>query len=78
MSNMGLGVLADAAVQGTLLSLQHGRQACVGQTLHNHALHQRPAIVVFDVAHPLHTTKPGYSTVEKWCDDASRYVLHHC
>ena len=55
MSNMGLGVLADAAVQGTLLSLQHGRQACVGQTLHNDALHQCPAIIVLDVAHPLHS-----------------------
>ena len=39
MSKMGLGVLPDAAVQGTLLGLQHGRQACMGQTLHDHALH---------------------------------------
>lgn len=71
--NMRLGVLADAGIQGPLLGLQHGRQACVRQALHNHALHQGPPVVVLDVPHPLHTTQPAYSTgfVRALCGDVS-------
>ena len=53
VDNMGLGVLADAAAQGLLLSLQHGRQMRVWQALHNDALHECAAIIVLDVPHPL-------------------------
>lgn len=51
--NMGLGVVPDAAFKGLLLSLQHGRQACVGQALHYDTLHQGASIIVLDEPHPL-------------------------
>lgn len=57
VDNMRLGVVADAAAESLLLSLQHGRQVRVRQALHNDALHERTPIVVLDVPHPLQTRR---------------------
>ena len=69
MHNVGLGVVADTAVQSLFLGLQHGRQARVGQALHYHALHQSPTIIVLDVAHPLQVSITHCIMYD---------ALHHC
>lgn len=56
--HMRLGVMPDAAFQCRLLCLQHCWQARVRQALHYDALHQGPAVIVFDEAHPLQAMSP--------------------
>lgn len=56
--HMRLGVVPDAAFQCRLLCLQHCWQARVRQALHYDALHESPAIIVLDEAHPLQARSP--------------------